>query len=180
MKRYLVLASLLVAVGLVSFNYSYASFPVQVTSPKGTFTNDGYDACTGTHKLVVYQKSTGYIHQIATCTGSQYTSGGLDTSTLGVGVYGLAEYNSFAGTLGDNFYHWVGLTPTQTSVLQVTPDYTTGTVASDISGSNFDDFLQSIGQFLVAWLPSALAVLAALIGLGFLITRVKRWIGKKA
>jgi uncharacterized membrane protein YdjX (TVP38/TMEM64 family) len=47
-------------------------------------------------------------------------------------------------------------------------------------GTIFTTFVGDIGSILTSNLPLVLGVLAALIGLGFLITRVKKWIGKKA
>lgn len=44
----------------------------------------------------------------------------------------------------------------------------------------FTSFMTDITSILTTNLSKILLVVAALIGLGFLIVRVKKWIGKKA
>lgn len=51
--------------------------------------------------------------------------------------------------------------------------------ATDV-GTIFTTFVGDVGSILTDNLPLVLGILAALIGLGFLIGRVKKWIGKKA
>lgn len=51
--------------------------------------------------------------------------------------------------------------------------------ATDV-GTIFTTFVGDIGSILTDNLPLVLGILAALIGLGFLLSRAKRWIGRKA
>jgi hypothetical protein len=93
---------------------------------------------------------------------------------VAVGVYKVVE--SVAAQTDDYLFD---VTPTNTGSVQVVPNFA-GNGMIDATGETTGGFVNNIGAFLTAYLPSVLAVLAALIGLGFLITRVKRWIGKKA
>jgi len=51
--------------------------------------------------------------------------------------------------------------------------------ATDV-GTIFTTFVGDVGSILTDNLPLVVGILAALIGLGFLIARVKKWIGRKA
>lgn len=78
---------------------------------------------------------------------------------------------------------YVDVVWSEQSTIQVVPDFTTTageSISTQVTGSAWTNFLAGIGDFLVANLPGILAFVAALIGLGFLLVRVKRWIGRRA
>jgi len=129
-----------------------------------------------THTLLAVENSTQKVVYRETCVENM----DLRADLTEPGNYKLYEVvNSGAAALGTNFMA-SGNTPLFTAVMKLTPDFTDSDVGSSITGSSFTDFLARLGAFMVAKLPLILAVLAALIGLGFLLTRVRRWIGKRA
>lgn len=72
-------------------------------------------------------------------------------------------------------------TPTEVALLRANPNFTPGGGAGlSITQAPATGFVGNVGAFLTTVLPFILLVFAALIGLGFLLTRVKRWIGRRA
>jgi len=133
-------------------------------------------SCGSGNFLSIYQSSTGApVGEALSCTSGI----GRNLGTFGIGTYVAVEDS--ANNVWGNLYNALASATNVSSVhAQTTPDFGSASVSSDITGSSFTDFLASIGDFMVTYLPAILTVLAALIGLGFLLTRVRRWIGKRA
>jgi hypothetical protein len=121
-----------------------------------------------------------------TCTGFY---GFYDASSLKQGVLGACGTPASPGlgvwkvveTAADQTGKaYVELTVTSSTDVQVTPDFSDPDVANSVTGSAATGLVTGIGSFLVSQLPALLTVLACLIGLGFLLVRVRRWIGKRA
>jgi len=120
---------------------------------------------------------TDYYGIYRSTTKEQVVEGECDGNNVDVGAVGTFIVGaSVADQEGQSYYD---LTFTETANVQVDPNFSTGD-STVMMNAPFSNFLTAIGTFLTTNLPAVLTVLAALIGLGFLIRRVKRWIGKKA
>jgi len=119
---------------------------------------------------------TGYFGTWNNSTKAQGDTGSCPgTFTAVTGNWIVLE--SAADQTSATFYE---VTPTDTDYITITPDFSSGTAANTMTSGGFTGFMTGISAFLVSQLPVVLGVLAALIGLGFLIRRTMRWIGRKA
>jgi len=160
-KLYGILAALALMVVALPSN---AAITFDKASPQPT-NNEVTVSCTG--YFGVYRSTTKQEINTGTCNNA------LDADTPG--TYTVLE--SATSQEGDGYY---AVTSTDSESYQVTPDFSGSTTYGSITNASFTDFLAGIGDYLTENLPLVLAVLAALIGLGFLIRRVMRWIGRKA
>lgn len=161
------------ALALMSFA-STASAAL-VISPARIQQNEPIDSinCTSDDDYYGIYSSTGAYQTAGECDAADYQA------SLAPGVYTVVVTD--ADQSGGEFLYEVDPTDrVEVATFQVVPNFADPTAVPAITEGAFTGFLSGIGAFLVANLPAILATLAALIGLGFLITRVRRWIGKKA
>jgi len=108
-----------------------------------------------------------------------YISGGEcdgdDQSLEDPGTYNVLVSDTDISSIG-----YYSVTVVEQANIQVVPDFTSDEVSTDILGSSSDDLVTGVGTFLLSKLPTIIALLGALIGLGFLLARVRKWIGKRA
>lgn len=145
---------------------------VVVTPSRGT-TQAVYDinCANDAHYYSIYNNSTLVQEDAGECDAT-------DLAGISVGTYKVAVS---ASDLGGVDYEQA--TIVEETTFQITPDYSGssgGTASAQITGNAATGYVADIGGWLVAQLPTVLGVLGALIGLGFLLTRVRRWIGKRA
>jgi len=132
-------------------------------------------ACSAGHFVSVFQVGT--LNQLvaaADCDPSYDATGVI----VQPGTYYAVETSTnvndtYGNTVNDADY--VGQ-----STFQVVPDFASTSAPQDITGSAADGLVSGVGDFLVSKLAAVLAVLAALIGLGFLLSKVRHWISRKA
>jgi len=111
-------------------------------------------------------------------SNKQVTEGECDATNITVSEPG--NYNLAVTVADQTGVDYTNLTVAETTVVQITPNFAAAGAPTAITASGYTNFLTGIADFLTAQLPAVLVVLASLIGLGFLIRRVRRWIGKKA
>lgn len=155
---------------------------VVVASPvSANITLSDSKVIAGQEFTVTCASSAGYYSVFRNSTFENITSGTctdspVDENLSDVGNFVIMELDSNETV----YVNALAATVSDTETVQVTPDFSDPDVSQTVTAGSFTGFLGGIGSFLVAQLPAVLATLAALIGLGFLLTRVRRWIGKKA
>jgi len=183
MKRISIFALSLVAVmGIGSQAGATSLAPV---SPVLESTFVTATCAVGTNSLGFYSPSGGVPVGTALCSDIDGTSdiGSFMEEEHIVGNFIVKEFESDPATITlANANAHADYVATLTGSYQVQPDFSSETSSGLLvgAGGSVTSMVAGIGAFLVTNLPVILAVLAALIGLGFLIRRVKMWIGKRA
>lgn len=162
-------------IGLLAFAFMFVSVGIAnaaVTAvPSPSIVDQEFTVtCTDTNFYQAFN-----VSNYTNAFGGACDSGGAADSHTAPGNYVVIEMAS-----NETDYLAALQAEVARTTIQITPNWSDPNVAGTITGSSFTGFLAGIGDFLVTQLPAILVVLAALIGLGFLLVRVRRWIGSKA